>query len=168
MTRWGFSLFAVLALCRTPALADDWSFGPFSIQWANGFTRLPEGSGMQYTNAEGVTVIVDNFVHKPMTADEEAGAVQNWVHFAQTSLPGLAAGQGRITRPLTSEDLPQGGTLYSVAADGLDPSAPQFGLFFLDISKKGDIAQFTVEGTGLQKDHWDAFWKLFQTAKWTD
>jgi len=165
--KWATLLFAAM-MFLSPTWAEDWSFGPFSIQWADGYKKAPEGSGIQYTNVEGITVIVDNFIHKPMNKDEEAEAIQNWVHFAQTALPGLAARQGQITRPLAKEELPQGGTLYSVASDGLDPSDPQFGLFFLDISSKGNITQFTVEGTGLQKDHWDGFRGFFQTAKWTD
>ena len=98
----------------------------------------------------------------------EAEAMQNWMHFGETALPNLATRQGAIARPLTKETMPDDSLLYSMAADGFDPSDPQFGLFFLDISKKGDIAQFTVEGSGLQKNYWNRFRPLFNSAKWND
>jgi hypothetical protein len=159
----------VMADAQTnPASAAEWQFGEFSIQWPDGYARLPNPKVLQFQNATGMVVTVDVVGHKPFDEAGEKKAVQTWTNYAHTEFARIAGRHGAIVIPLKEEHLPSGSTLFSIGCDGDQGGQSHFGLLFLDISLKGHLAQIVVEGPGLAKAHAERFRTLFETAHWNE
>jgi hypothetical protein len=158
---------AFLCLAIIPTSAEEWHFGPFSIQWPDGYTRLPSNSITQFRNNDGILVTVDVVTFKAASPEDVQTNLANARKYATTEFAAVADRHGKVTRPLSEQPLPNGDTLFVVASDG-GLFGSHFGLLFLDISHKGNIAQIDVEGSGKQDKYFDQFRALFDTANWSE
>lgn len=150
------------------AVAADWTFEDFSIQWPDGFERLAGNDGTQFQNSEGIGVTVDVLGHGPMDESRVQNQINKWSRYAHDEFVSLASRHGEIVFPLKQERLPSGSLLYWIGVDGHHGSSEHFGLLFLDISPQGRLAQFVVEGPGLAKDHVREFRNAIGTEHWRE
>jgi hypothetical protein len=153
-------LFPVLAV------AENWTFGDFSIEWPDGYQHLIDNGGSSWRNSEGVGVTVDVLGHTPIDSATEQDQISKWSKYARTEFLAIAARHGKIVFPLKQERLPSGSLLYWIGVDGHQGLTRHFGLLFLDISPHGRLAQIVIEGPGLAKDHVKEFRSVIETEHW--
>lgn len=164
---WAAAVFALLLLAADGigvANAEAWRFGEFTIDWPDGYVRLPKADVVQFVNPDGVGVTVDVLSHRSMSPQQEGEEVQLFRRYAREQLVTLAARHGNIVIPLREETLSAGRILFSLADE---KSATQFGLIFLLISPHGDIVQLVVEGLGAAAEQMPRFRALMETGRWT-
>lgn len=138
-------------------------FGWFSIDFPDGYARLPKTDVVQFATPDRFVVTVDVLNHHAMSPQEEGKAIQDFRRYAQEQLVSLADRHGAIAIPLREETLSAGRILFSIACE---TQASQFGLFFLLISPHGNIAQLVVEGRGAATEQMPRFRPLMETGRW--
>jgi hypothetical protein len=157
----------LISLVTCVANAATWRFDQFSIDWPDGYVRLPKPDVAVFVNSDGIAVTVDVLNHRAMSPQQEAAGapevIQGFRRYASEQLVAVAARHGHIAIPLREETLSGGRILFSLA----DEQASRFGLFFLLISLHGNIAQLVVEGPGVAAEQMPRFRPLIEAGHWT-
>jgi hypothetical protein len=80
--------------------------------------------------------------------------------YVKEVLPGVLERHGKLTRPMVEEDIAGGTIMYNLISR--DEKADYYGFVVLNISPKGRLVQFAVEGSG---DPMKSFAELYPKMK---
>jgi len=155
------------------ASAGDLEFDSFSMTWPDGFKEVNRSSKpplkmVQLQNESGIGVTVSGPIPAPLDTSRREMAKASIESYAHSGLTKLAARHGEITYPLVEEELVSGSKLYILGCDSKTDQGSRFGLFFIDVSARGEIIQITVEGPGLVKDFVSDFKARIEASHWLE
>lgn len=159
------TLLAGLALSTGLAQATEIRFGLLSLDWPTGYTVKSMQPPFELAGPQGAKVLVTVLRPGP-SATGSAEALAKLNATIERMLVDQAQKAGKIVVPLTTETLPDGTVLRTVASETSGLFKSGYLLQYALLARSGPIALLTFEGKGDAAAEHAGVKGLFNTVRW--